>query len=177
MTLEKLKELLDSANDKDITSRMLRDTPWIFQGNQGEFARWRADIADIAVCNTVGIYVVGSSAIGYSLSPTKPGRPFRHVSTKYEQPSDIDVAIVSDVLFREAWDALRLTEIERSIAASRDDRDKIRTDVYWGFVAGASVPTGTSPSRILRNAMSKTTYRSPFRGHRAQVRIYRRDED
>jgi hypothetical protein len=155
---------------------MLTQTPWIFGGDAAGFASWRADIAHDTACKPEDVYVVGSSVFGYSLSPTKAGRAFRHGSAR-EPPSDIDIVIVSEMLFEESWHVLRRAEILNLIAPTRGERDKIRTDIYWGYVANVTVPPNTGVARAFRRAMAKTTSRVPFRGHPAKARVYRHYDD
>lgn len=168
--------LLDSATDAQIATRMLTRTPWIFSGDLAAFALWRAAVAEEAACTPEGVYVVGSSVFGYSLSPLKAGRDFRRGGRPGDR-SDIDVVIVSDVLFDDAWNALRIGDANRSLHGTRETRDRLRTDVYWGFVGNTNVPAGTGPARMLRGAMAATTARPPFRGHTAKARVYRRHDD
>jgi len=177
MSRSALMTLLATASDTEIVRQLLGSTPWIFRGDTTAFATWRSDAAKAAGCSADGVFVVGSSVFGYSLSPYKPGRPFREHNASSGDVSDIDMAIVSERLFAEAWDAVRGFDRHRALASTREGRAKIRTDVYWGYVSGITLPSGCAPAVVVRGALARTTSQVPFRGHPAKARIYRRKND
>jgi hypothetical protein len=177
MAREDAVNLLTSTTDLAITERMFGETPWIFERDVGAFNEWRQDVADATACEAEGVYVVGSAMFGYSLSPDKPGRPFRRGGFNQHERSDIDVVIVSGRLFADTWDALLHADKAGLLGGTPAGRDKVRTDLYWGHITNTTVPGGTPPARSLRVAMSATTSRAPFRGHVAKARVYRRRED
>jgi hypothetical protein len=168
--------LVGSWTDAQITKRMFTQTPWIFSDDSAGFSAWRLAVSEAAACSPNGVFVVGSCSFGYSLSPLKPGRAFRR-GARFDERSDIDVVIVSKLLFDAAWDAVRHSDAIGTLAGTREGRDKVRTDVYWGYVGNANVPSGTGPARTLRGAMGATTSRAPFRGHVAKARVYRHYDD
>ena len=51
------------------------------------------------------VIIIGSSKIGYSLSPT--AKLYEEFRIEGEHPSDIDIAIISDDIFSELWTAFR----------------------------------------------------------------------
>jgi len=172
-----IEALLASGDDGSVARYVIEGIPWIFRDRPSDLANWRADIEAALSPPPEALYLVGSSAVGFSLNPNKPGRPFRRSGNDLERPSDIDVAVVSEGMFHSAWDVIRQLDRERSLATSRDERDTIRTNVYWGFVSQITLPRGSALSRIIRTAMAMTTARKPFRGHLATARIYRRTTD
>lgn len=56
--------------------------------------------------NFHNVQIVGSAKVGYSLSPTKLFSPF-HDEYPDKPSSDIDIAIISDYLYKKYWDELR----------------------------------------------------------------------
>ncbi len=56
--------------------------------------------------NFHNVQIVGSAKVGYSLSPGKLFMPF-HDGTEDRPSSDIDIAIISDTMYRKYWDELR----------------------------------------------------------------------
>jgi hypothetical protein len=164
MSREQALALLASASDAAITEGMLARTPWIFAGDADKYQEWRERFAEAAICSPEGVYVVGSAMFGFSVSPEKAGRDFRRGGHALG-PSDIDVVVVSDTLFEVTWDVLREAESRGGLGATREDRDKVRTDVYWGHVTSVTIPKGTGPARLLLGALGLTTARQPFRGH------------
>jgi hypothetical protein len=177
MALTDVLELLRSADDREITNRMLQRTPWIFGNDDIAYAHWKQKLIKTAgALSTAQIFLVGSASVGYSLSPLKPGREFRRGASPAER-SDIDVAIVSDRVFSDAWDEIIYRDRNRQLGFTPDRREKIRSDIYSGHVTGATVDPGTGPSRLIRGALAATTVQQPFRGHPARARVYRREVD
>lgn len=52
------------------------------------------------------VQIVGSAKVGYSLSPQKLLHPF-HEEMPGQASSDIDIAIISDKMYRDYWNSLR----------------------------------------------------------------------
>jgi hypothetical protein len=100
---------------------------------------WCGAIDAVLNIGANGIHIVGSAATGYSLSPLKPGRPFRKPGVS-GPASDIDVALVNQGLFDHAWETILTHDRSRRLQMSYDARAKTRTDVYWGVVAQKSLP-------------------------------------
>lgn len=169
-------DLLRSGSNLEIARKMLTGVPWIFSGDASAFAAWRSDVAaSSSALSAEGVFLVGSSTFGYSLAPGKAGREFRRDPEPTR--SDIDIALVSARLFTDAWNLLIDRDRKRMLGGSRDSREKIRLDIYSGYVRGGIIPLGTSASRLVRDALAVTTNRPPFRGHPASARVYRREED
>src|SRR5579864_7616044 len=100
MTRDELRLALDSQSDGEFVEREIIDRrrPWIFDADEDHQA-WRASVAGELGLGPDSIYIVGSAATGFSLSPLKPGRPFRQLGGADEQTSDIDIALIDSSLF------------------------------------------------------------------------------
>lgn len=168
-----------------VENEVFDKTPWIFKGDATVFEEWRKRVADAGGVDSGSIYLVGSAATGYSLSPYKPGRKFRLPGITGTRPSDIDIAIVDNDLFVDLWDVMltydrkrRLTEVLAVSGPLRgDELERVRQNVYWGAIANNCAPAGTLPSRRLLFAFSAASRKSPFLGHPPKARVYRRKED
>lgn len=189
MDRQALLRLLESASSlsKFVESTLLSGVPWIFRGDPSGFASWRQACADAGNVLPENVFIVGSAATGFSLSPIKAGRPFRPVS-RAGPPSDIDLAIVDEGLFMSSWNYLVKLDRGYSLAktlglslyhaAAQDDPlTRVRINVYWGRVSHAHALAGTDFSRRLRSLFVATTRRAPFLGHQAIARVYRRYDD
>ena len=55
-----------------VAHELLSGVPWIFGDRVDEFDEWRAAAGNDALVDPASIYLVGSAATGYSLSPLKP---------------------------------------------------------------------------------------------------------
>jgi hypothetical protein len=177
LTRDELKALLNERSDTDFVDReLLGRRPWIFDSD-ASFITWRGTIAAELGCPPDTVCIVGSAATGYSLSPLKPGRPFRPTSDPGAPSSDIDLALVDAGLFTAAWDVIVLHDRARRLGGSDDARSRTRLDMYWGVVGHRSVPVNTDPARRILTAISAVGRLPPLRGLPVRCRVYRRLDD
>ncbi len=177
MTVQELIARLDAQTEAEfIDLQLLGRRPWIFNAD-GPYDAWRTVVSQVLGMSADGIRIVGSAATGYSLSPLKPGRPFRESTALGEPPSDIDIALINPGLFTAAWNEILGRDRTRSLGGSDDSRDKIRFDIYHGLIAQQVLPRNTEPARTLLTAMSIAGRSPPLRGYRVRSRLYRRMDD
>lgn len=87
-----------------IDSRFLRPDPFAFHQVGVDFRSFVARVAEEFSVEPNGVFCVGSGAIGSSLNPGKMlGRTLR----QFDDSSDLDVALISEVHFESAWRDLR----------------------------------------------------------------------
>src|SRR2546425_5237050 len=136
MTPEELAAAIGAAGTTEtfVDREVLGRTPWIFSGDSDAFDNWRSAVAADLKSRKQDVFVVGSAATGYSLSPYSPGRPFRRLVASAASASDIDLALVSPALFEETWQLLVRLERRRALPVSAEDRPRIRAGIYWGRV-------------------------------------------
>jgi hypothetical protein len=177
MTKQELRDLLANRSDLDFVRRdVFGRRPWIFDSDES-YNLWRETIASELRLDGNNILVVGSAATGFSLSPLKPGRPFRSLNDPSGGASDVDMVILNENLFTRAWDIIVSFDRGRRLGFGEDSRAKIRLDVYWGLVATWSIPENTDPARSVLTALSTAGRIPPIRGHMITCRLYRRRED
>src|SRR6267142_6305739 len=113
-----LLRLLSSASSLSqfVESSLFSGIPWIFRDDPTEYPSWRRDCASAGNVSPENVFIVGSAATGFSMSPMKAGRPFRPVS-RLGPPSDIDLAIVDEDLFTGSWNYL--VTLDRSYSLIR----------------------------------------------------------
>lgn len=70
------------------------------------------------------IAIVGSAKLGFSLAPSKAFKPF-------DESSDVDIAIVSDALFRQSWDAF----LELQSKYHLNNYQSIASNIFRRFVS------------------------------------------
>jgi hypothetical protein len=176
MNTEELKNFIRGRKtDEFVDTEVLNRRPWIF-ATDAQHDQWCRSVAEALNVDPADIRIVGSAATGYSLSPYKAGRPFRNLAER-GRTSDIDLAITSDDLFEDAWNTIVTRDRGRTLSMTGDQRDKMRTDVYWGLVAQKSLPGNTDSARRLLTALARATVVPPIRGYLVRCRIYRRRED
>ena len=82
-----------------------RQTPYAFRNAARAFDQWRTQLAECLEVEPTSICVIGSTAAGLSFNPTKRLR-------LHSPQSDVDVAVISQELFRMAWDWFIAKRIE-----------------------------------------------------------------
>jgi hypothetical protein len=64
------------------------------------YVRWRHRVATQLSVDPMAVQLVGSARLGYSINPKKNFK-------KFDEESDLDIAVVSLELFDKAWEELR----------------------------------------------------------------------
>lgn len=112
------------------------------------------------------IAIVGSGNWRFSLNPEK-------LLNEYHPRSDIDIAVVSEVLFHETWDTMRELHRSRWYLLERDTRERLLRNgqnVYAGFACPTWLPVLGHPLRYgFKRALGKLS--SPEVGYR-DVKMY-----
>lgn len=177
MTKDELRNLIGRYADVEfVDQEIFARRPWIFAEDEA-YSAWQASVATELALGPKSIRIVGSAATGFSLSPLKPGRPFRTAPDAFGRTSDIDIALIDPNLFAEAWNTIVSFDRVRGLGKMGEDLKKIRVDVYWGLVAQYSVPRNTNPARKFSTAIMVIGRRPPLRGYVVRCRVYRRIED
>ncbi len=175
MDIAALAEIFSNISDEDfVDARLLSATPWAFREDPAEYGRWRERLGQDADLDPTGVFIVGSAATGYSLSPLKLGRDFRPLGAEGSEASDIDLAVVAPPLFFKAWNVIVAYDQDRILGFNPG---QIRQQIYWGFVSNVFVPANTEPSRHIRRLLAASARHRPFRGYKVSARVYRRLAD
>jgi hypothetical protein len=95
-----------STNLQLVEKWIYRDVPYAFRTRKEQYRDWCAALADCLGLSVETIVVVGSTAAGLSFSPDKRLR-------SHSPQSDIDVGVVAQNIFREAWDWFLQQRVER----------------------------------------------------------------
>ncbi len=122
--------------------------------------------------------MVGSAKTGFSLSPFKKLRPFISDPSPDGLISDIDVAIVSDKLYLEAWDCLR--EARKHETVSQIQYTKIVSEIFRGYINDKTLCTFVHSSKFWKEKtgpVTRTLQSSLGIIHPISYRIYRNWED
>jgi hypothetical protein len=113
-----LQQFWQEFNDLDqdieffVTARLFESTPAIWSKSI-EYVRWRHEIAKRLDVDPMGIQLVGSARLGYSLSPDKKFK-------RFDESSDLDIAVVSNEVFEQAWLELRdLIKSRRELSSQK----------------------------------------------------------
>ncbi|MCZ8163687.1 MAG: hypothetical protein O9275_23840 [Microcystis sp. LE19-196.1B] len=130
----KIEFLEDISNHKEsfvVTKWLLDSIPHIFDDSKHNHILWKEKVASLLKVDSSSIILVGSSALGFSLNPTKNFKEFT-------KKSDIDIAIISHHYFSLAWHSLRNLGTEKyyfSPEMKNSIADHVSRLIYWGTIA------------------------------------------
>lgn len=163
---------LNSGNAEQLANQILRRAPWYSNQVGLDFVSWSRDLLAVqGFSNTAVLHLVGSAANGFSLSPEKPGSPFRMLPTD-DNPSDLDFCLVDQKLFSQMWNSMVK---EDHLLGAHLTPDPVRIRVYWGRIEQYAAP---QRERARLRYLSDAIRRTPeFRGYKASIRVYRRRRD
>ncbi|MGX9292696.1 hypothetical protein ACSLGF_16145 [Bacillus sp. A015] len=137
-TIDEIRSDIKNMSAKDIYSKyILRSDNWYFEniiGKNREDSITLTDDFKAIVSQTLqisfhNISIVGSSKVGYSLTPRNDNmnKLFRCFDEKI---SDIDIAIVSDKLFNNYWDLFR----KSYSVVNKHHYKQISRGIYRGYI-------------------------------------------
>lgn len=169
MEREAIIEALKTGNVPRFIEEFLFDRiPYIFANDRTLFVGWKRSLASALDVDPACLTLVGSAAVGLSLSPLKNFKPF-------DQNSDIDVAVVSAYHFTVGWRYLRTNGSRRMKV---DERTKNAWDehttrlIYWGTLATDKL-LGVMPfGAQWQNSQNTMRSVSPTNGRTINFRIY-----
>ncbi|RZE63060.1 hypothetical protein C0R01_17700 [Streptomyces albidoflavus] len=85
--------------DYFVTARLFDGTPAVWP-QEINYIKWRHLVATELGVDPMAVQLVGSARLGYSINPRKNFR-------KFQEDSDLDIAVISPELFDRAWAELR----------------------------------------------------------------------
>lgn len=86
-----------SISDLDIVQRYLtHEPPFVFEGDEDKYFKLKRAVAQNFELNPQEVIMIGSSKLGFSISPRKLWEPFH-------DESDIDMVIISATIFNKFW--------------------------------------------------------------------------
>jgi hypothetical protein len=181
MTLEEFRQLIYQHTDDQLLGPCLYQdsTPYVFSPKPTAWTAFRNELATVLTISPADIRVVGSGRFGYSMKPWKN-------LAKFRDSSDIDVAIVNNVLFDELWLSLLRAAYPRPPFTERlggwlKDR---RHEVYTGWITPLQIHLdmsifGRRARAVLDfktrwfNALQKVSQYPPRRHEGLTGRLYR----
>ena len=169
-TREDLIAQLKNLSAADFASQHLLDrVPWIFS-TRGQYIDWKTNLAADLELDPFMLLVVGSAALGFSLSPLKSFASF-------SASSDIDVAAVSQRHFEEAWRWLRELGPDDLVQRDALEREMFkwhrRNLVFDGAIATDKLLSRLPFGSKWTSGLSHASSREPTDGRSIKVRIYR----
>lgn len=193
-TVDELKEDIKSLSERDFYLKyIVRSENWYFENVLGYSKDKLTTISDdfrMTISEELGIsfnsiMIVGSSKIGYSLSPRKLFSPFS-VDGATRAASDIDVAIISSKIFNEFWSLFRKNYSSKYYVAYYGTdvgirhKSGIHCEVFRGYINEKSISQVDECRKawnILCGESKKKLYDKLFIKNEVTYRIYRSWED
>lgn len=121
-----LDELCDLENDDKLIDYcrkyVLHGTPYVFRDREDEYYEFRKRIANKFKVAFNEVFITGSAKMGFS--------PFKE--TQFDYDSDIDVAIVSNSLYEQILESIRLYQME--LRQNRKSVTKNELNLYHQFL-------------------------------------------
>ena len=161
---------LKNLEPDEFASRYLLDrVPWLFI-DRHQYIDWKTSLAAELDVDPFMLIVVGSAGLGFSLSPLKG-------FSEFGARSDIDVAIVSQRHFDDAWRWLRGLRAEDPLQMDKLERDMLRrhrnTLVFDGAIATERLLPKLPFASKWKSALGHAGTREPTIGRDVKARIYR----
>ncbi|MFH0735097.1 MAG: hypothetical protein V1773_13030 [bacterium] len=163
----------DDIFNKDIsfiTSKwVVEKVPYIFNNNLDNYIIWKELFASKIEVDSKAIVLIGSASVGFSLNPGKNLKEF-------DDSSDIDVAIISQLYFDISWHFLRNIGLkrfnysQRVINAIDDHRERL---IYWGIIATDRIIQILPFGKNWILASNEMTKIEPTKNRNINFRIYK----
>jgi hypothetical protein len=164
-----LNDLIDLPVSFLASKWILERTPFAFNEDSELYLNWKEKLSKKILVDSSAIVFTGSSGCGFSLHPYKAYK-------KFNNESDIDIALVSDHHFDIAWHSLRnLGSKYYSLTPKQKTSvdDHVNRLIYYGTIATDKIlpilPFGKEWT-IALNAMTKE---EPIDSRVINIRIYK----
>ncbi|WP_215541755.1 hypothetical protein [Amycolatopsis sp. CA-230715] len=169
-TRDGLRELIvNMPADQFANYHLLDRVPWLFQ-TRHSYISWKTELAKNLQVDPFAIVIVGSAALGFSLSPGKD-------LASFHDNSDIDIAIISTNHFESSWTWLRnLGPVDRLAPGSAEAgmlKQHRRNLVFDGAIATDKIITRLPFGVEWTKAFIEAANREPTVGRQIKGRIYR----
>lgn len=175
-------QILQAAQSVDdvVRQHVFGGVPYAFRSKPSSMQRLTDHLCGNLKLAADNVAVVGSAKIGFSLSPDNFPR-------KFSLYSDIDVVIISEVMFDEFWHTMLRWNYPRRFSLSGVDWEwskRRRNELYWGWFRpdairfdGLSFPDVPKPIRNFSttwfNAFQSLSLISDFSSRKVGGRLYR----
>ncbi|MGV9293749.1 hypothetical protein [Amycolatopsis sp. NPDC003676] len=151
-----------------VNHHLLGRLPWLFQ-TWTLYRNWKTELARGLQVDPHDIIVVGSSALGFSLSPDKNFSAFHN-------ESDVDVAVISMRHFNLAWQELRDLDPAARLHPSMPETGYLKKHreslVFDGSIATDKILPFISFGYQWTTELARTANRKPTTGRDVRCRIY-----
>jgi hypothetical protein len=148
---------------------IIEGIPHIFNNNLETYIKWKEQLSALIGVDSKAIVFTGSSSVGFSLNPVKDFRAFN-------EDSDVDVAIISNIHFDIAWHYLRNIgpKYHRLKPREKNAVDDHRTRlIYHGTIATDKIVQLLPFGKDWVTAMNTMGKIDPTKNREINFRIYK----
>lgn len=164
-----VEDLLSRSPEKTISVWMIESIPYAFNDDLNLYVNWKHVLSDKIGVDSSSILLTGSGSVGVSLNPYKNYRDFN-------LDSDIDVAIISDYYFNEAWRYMRNlgSGIHKLPPPPKQAILKhVSKYIYWGTIATDLILSYLPFGKKWRKALEEMSHIEPTIDRTINARIYK----
>jgi hypothetical protein len=164
-----IDELIAKGPEKITSLWLLERIPYVFDGDLESYIDWKHTLSRKIGIDSNSLLLVGSGCVGVSLSLHKNYKAF-------DKHSDIDVAVVSDYHFNEAWRTLRNlgTRIHGLRPKERQSvENHVRKYIYWGTIATDHILPLFPFAQQWEDALMSMSGVKPTEDREIKARIYK----
>ncbi|AEV33437.1 hypothetical protein [Owenweeksia hongkongensis] len=162
-------ELIDNSSSFICSKWVLDRVPFVFEDDRISYIEWKEELSKKLEIDSKSMVFTGSSSCGFSLNPYKDYKSFN-------DESDIDIAIISELYFDIAWKCLRNLGTKRfdltprQKASLRDHREKY---IYWGTIATDKILELLPFGKEWSLALMEQSKKSPANNRTINIRLYK----
>lgn len=156
---KRAKMAVAGSSPKDFVHDWLLSTsPFAFEAYSSEYFNFRQEISALLGVHSADLTLVGSAQLGFSLNPSK-------LMSHFGRESDLDVAVVSSVLFDEAWCELIRSDFGVFLLDVEEKKKfkKMRENFFEGYLRPDLIP---GASELAKNWFPKLA--GPFKSNVAR---------
>lgn len=169
LTTQFKNDLLNKELEKLVSLWIIEKLPILFEGNHELFVDWKYALAKKIDVDMTSIILVGSSSVGISLNPYKNYRLFN-------ERSDVDVAVISEYYFNEAWRFFRhLGSRIHSLSPKEKQsiEDHVTKYIYWGTIATDNILPLFPFGYKWQSALNEMSLVHPTTNRTMKIRLYK----
>lgn len=163
-----ISELKSKSISLLVSKWILEAKPFVFEESD-KYIEWKETLSELIQVDSKAIIFTGSSSLGFSLNPNKNYK-------QYDDTSDIDLAIISELYFNLSWFEIRnigtkyfdLTKKQQNSIS--DHRTRL---IYWGTIATDKLLPIFSFGKKWNNAIERMSKLHPTENREINFRIYK----
>lgn len=173
--IEEFKSIVaNKTNNIDdiIEEHIIFGTPYIFKDKPSEHYALIKQISSFFNVNQRNVFIVGSAKLGFSISPNKL---WRHVDWNEDEDSDIDVVVISDLIFDKYWKDILEYNTGISMQINDDIHKQFLDYLFRGWLRPDKFPYNYEGKKEWFEFFRGISYKPEYGNRKIAVAIYRED--